>query len=81
MRCSLQIYKAIFLLEIYHVFDCYKGFFNQNTKGNGWSERSLTKSNVNPYKKKIPVSRENLLRLVILSQRSIDPTVKYTLGK
>ena len=81
MRCSLQIYKARFLLEIHHVFDCYKGSFNQNTKGNGWSQRSLTKSNVNPYKKKIPVSRENLLRLVILSQRSIDPTVKYTLGK
>ena len=41
--------------------DCFSGSFYQNIKCDGWSERSLTKSNVNPHKKKRLVSCENLL--------------------
>lgn len=42
--------------------DCFSGSFSQNAKcDDGWSKRSLTKSNVNPHKGKIPVPRENLL--------------------
>ena len=41
--------------------DYFSGPFNENTKCDGWSERSLTKSNIIPHKKKIPVSCKNLL--------------------
>ena len=82
MQCSLYIGKATFLLEIHYVFVLIvsETLFTQNTKCDGWSERSLTKSNVNLHKKESPVSRDqcHILRLVILPQWSIDPSVKYT---
>lgn len=62
MWYSLQKSKTTFLLRDTSRFcaDCFRSSFNQNTKWDGWSEQSLTKSNVKPLKKKIPISHENL---------------------